>query len=87
MNFTYITEYILLLIIFLFIVYTGLTFSQTKEEFITFSDINIYDKCKKAVNKRGKRYRRIINKELKKTTKKYIPIIKKQIDKLSLISL
>lgn len=69
MNLIYITEYILLLIIFLFIVYVGITFSQTKEEFISIYDFNIYDKCKKTVNKHGKRYRRIINKQLKKLPK------------------
>jgi len=87
MKFTYIIHHFYILLFFLSIVYVGITFSQTQEEFISITDFEIYKKCKKAINKRRYRYRRVINKQIKKTTKKIIPIIKKQIDKLSLISL
>ena len=87
MKFTYIINYFYILMFFLSIVYVGIIFSQTKENFISITDLKIYKKCKKAINNRRYRYRRIINKQLKKTTKKIIPVIKNQIDKLSLISL
>ena len=87
MKFTYIINHFYILLFFLSIVYVGITFSQTQENFISITDFKIYKKCKKAINKRRNRYRRIINKHLKKTTKKMSPVIKKQIDKLSLISL
>ncbi len=87
MKFTYIINHFLILIFFLSLVFLSITFSQTQEEFINISDYKLYKKCKKAINKRRLRYRRIVNKEIKKSTKKFIPIIKKQIDRLSLISL
>lgn len=87
MKIRYIINHFYILLFFLSIIYVGITFSQTQEEFISITDFEIYKRCKKAINKRKYRYRRVINKQLKKTTKKMIPIIKKQIDKLSLISL
>ena len=68
---------------FLAVIYISITISQTREEFISMGNYNIY----KRVNKGGKYVRRKLNKQIRKTTKKMIPFLKKQIDKLSLISL
>ena len=74
MKIRYIINHFYILLFFLSIVYVGITFSQTQENFISITDLKIYKKCKKAINKRRYRYRRVINKQLKKTTKKNQPV-------------
>ena len=80
---TYTMRIIYVLSLFLGITFFLISINQTREEFISMGNYNIYNKYNKAKN----RYRRKLNKVIRRNTKKMIPILKKQIDKLSLISL
>ena len=81
MEITYAINFWVVLLMFLAVLLLSITVTQTREEFISMG--NIY----KRYGKGGKRLRRRFNKNLKITTKKLVPILKRQIDKLSLISL
>ncbi len=75
-------------ILYVLALFLGITFflisiNQTREEFISMGNYNIYKKYNKAKNS----YRRKLNKIIRRNTKKMIPVLKKQIDRLSLISL
>lgn len=76
-------RFLYVLALFLGITFFLITINQTREEFISMGNYNIYKKYNKTKN----RYRRKLNKIIRRNTKKMIPILKKQIDKLSLISL
>lgn len=76
-------KFLYVLALFLGITFFLITINQTREEFISMGNYNIYKKYNKTKN----RYRRKLNKIIRRNTKKMIPILKKQIDKLSLISL
>ena len=75
-----------MLLIFFAVVISSIITTQTREEFISLGFFGMGKKKKKKRNKNiGIRAR--INKELRKTTKRMIPVLKRQIDKLNLISL
>ena len=75
-----------MLLIFFAVVISSIITTQTREEFISLGYFGMGKKKKKKRNKNiGIRAR--INKELRKTTKRMIPVLKRQIDKLNLISL
>lgn len=76
-----------MLLIFFAVVISSIIRTQTREEFISLGFFGMGKKKKKNKrnNKTGIRAR--INKELRKTTKRMIPVLKRQIDKLNLISL
>ena len=75
-----------MLLIFFAVVISSIITTQTREEFISLGYFGMGKKKKKKRNKNiGIRAR--INKELRKTTKRMIPVLKHQIDKLNLISL
>ena len=75
-----------MLLIFIAVVISSIITTQTREEFISLGYFGMGKKKKKKRNKNiGIRAR--INKELRKTTKRMIPVLKHQIDKLNLISL
>jgi len=76
-----------MLLIFFAVVISSIIRTQTREEFISLGFFGMGKKKKK--NKRNKKtgIRARINKELRKTTKRMIPVLKRQIDKLNLISL
>lgn len=76
-----------MLLIFFTVVISSIIRTQTREEFISLGFFGMGKKKKK--NKRNKKtgIRARINKELRKTTKRMIPVLKRQIDKLNLISL
>lgn len=76
-------KFLYVLALFLGITFFLITINQTREEFISMGNYNIYKKYNKTKN----RYRRKLNKIIRRNTKKMIPVLKKQIDKLSLISL
>lgn len=76
-------RFLYVLALFLGITFFLITINQTREEFISMGNYNIYKKYNKTKN----RYRRKLNKIIRRNTKKMIPVLKKQIDKLSLISL
>lgn len=83
MEITYAINVWVILLMFLAVLLLSITVTQTREEFISMGGYNIYKRCRKG----GKRLRRRFNKNLKITTKKLVPILKSQIDKLTLISL
>ena len=76
-----------MLLIFFAVVISSIIRTQTREEFISLGFFGMGKKKKN--NKRNKKtgIRARINKELRKTTKRMIPVLKRQIDKLNLISL
>jgi len=76
-------RFLYVLALFLGITFFLITINQTREEFISMGNYNIYKKYNKTKN----RYRRKLNKIIRRNTKKMIPVLKKQIDRLSLISL
>ena len=83
MEIIYAINFWVVLLMFLAVLLLSITVTQTREEFISMGNYNIYKRYRKG----GKRLRRRFNKNLKITTKKLAPILKRQIDKLSLISL
>lgn len=83
MEITYVINFWVALLMFLAILLLSITLTQTREEFISMGNYNIYKRYRKG----GNILRRRFNKNLKITTKKLVPILKSQIDKLSLISL
>tara|TARA_Y100000287_G_C14022751_1_gene257704 strand:+ start:298 stop:531 length:234 start_codon:yes stop_codon:yes gene_type:complete len=76
-------RFLYVLALFLGITFFLITINQTREEFISMGNYNIYKKYNKTKN----RYRRKLNKIIRRNNKKMIPVLKKQIDRLSLISL
>jgi|TARA_B110000238_G_C15976653_1_gene374138 hypothetical protein len=86
MEITYMMDKLYMLLIFFAVVISSIITTQTREEFISLGYFGMGKKKKKKRNKNiGIRAR--INKELRKTTKRMIPVLKHQIDKLNLISL
>jgi len=87
MEITYMMDKLYMLLIFFAVVISSIIRTQTREEFISLGFFGMGKKKKK--NKRNKKtgIRARINKELRKTTKRMIPVLKRQIDKLNLISL
>jgi|TARA_B110000259_G_scaffold6920_1_gene7616 hypothetical protein len=86
MEITYMMDKLYMLLIFFAVVISSIITTQTREEFISLGYFGMGKKKKKKRNKNiGIRAR--INKELRKTTKRMIPVLKRQIDKLNLISL
>ena len=83
MKITYAINFWVILLMFLAVLLLSITLSQTREEFISMGNYNIYKTYRKSRNKLRRRF----NKNIKRTTKKLVPILKRQIDKLSLISL
>jgi hypothetical protein len=86
MEITYMMDKLYMLLIFFAVVISSIITTQTREEFIS---LGYFGMGKKNKNKRNKNIgiRARINKELRKTTKRMIPVLKRQIDKLNLISL
>ncbi len=83
MKITYAINFWVILLMFLAVLLLSITLTQTREEFISMGNYNIY----KTYRKSGNKLRRRFNKNIKRTTKKLVPILKRQIDKISLISL
>ena len=76
-----------MLLFFITVVISSIIMTQTREEFISMGYFGMGKKKKNKNRNKNFGIRGRINKVLRKTTKKVIPVLKRQIDKLNLISL